>query len=627
MKYKIFLLFLFLTLIPLSAKAAEPYQDLITQDIEISPASPSVNQDTRIRIKIKNNGTYNLYTNKGLNNYSFSFPGFSVESTITPNPSISAPIAAGGIFYYTFYGKFTSVGAKTLSFEVDTLNELIESSVTNNILTKNATIIASNSLDLKIDSIEISPSEPVIYQPAKVTVKLKNSGTGSLVKSDGLTFDDINYSLGSFQETTKYYSVLPTVDNPLDQNEYITYTFEGQFTNAGAYNFVFTFDKYSKISESDKTNNSTTTAKTIYSDYTARDDFDISNFRYDSISSSSIAFYWETSQEASGKIGYHKDMAGADIESAEGGSATKTSHGMSIGGLLSNTNYYFRAISTNDTVTKGTSYFLVKTPENDNLLNLVEPSAVINQINKTARINWQTNLQSTSNVYYKRDGATAFSQAGSDTATTSHSLELTGLKTGNYSYYTVSRSAVKTYATSSTKTFLIAETAASATTTLPASTTASTATTATNTTAAQSTVKLAPITINNYTLYQRLKGKIILKVESKGEAYYISPLKQEMYYLGKPDDAFQIVRQLGIGITNANLTKIQNSDAVRTANIDLTFSKKQAGRIFLQVESRGEAWYIYPLDYKKYYMNSPVNAFSIMRTLGLGISNKDFSSL
>ncbi|MDD4611363.1 MAG: hypothetical protein PHU73_05450, partial [Patescibacteria group bacterium] len=144
---------------------------------------------------------------------------------------------------------------------------------------------------------------------------------------------------------------------------------------------------------------------------------------------------------------------------------------------------------------------------------------------------------------------------------------------------------------------------------------------------AETTQTIAPITIKNYTLYQKLKGKIILKVESKGEAYYISPAKQEMYYLGKPDDAFQIIRQLGIGITNLDLNKIQSGDATETASTDLIFAKKQAGKIFLQVESRGEAWYVNPADYKRYYMYSPANAFWVMRNLGIGISNNNYNIL
>jgi len=45
------------------------------------------------------------------------------------------------------------------------------------------------------------------------------------------------------------------------------------------------------------------------------------------------------------------------------------------------------------------------------------------------------------------------------------------------------------------------------------------------------------------------------------------------------------------------------------------------------VESHGEAWYVYPIDGLRYYLGRPDDAFSIMRQLGLGITNKDLGIL
>jgi hypothetical protein len=296
---------------------------------------------------------------------------------------------------------------------------------------------------------------------------------------------------------------------------------------------------------------------------------------------------------------------------------------MSVSNLCANCDYYFRAIGVNNTVTEETPYYYLKMPENDNLLIIDGPNVFTDDQTKTAKIKWTTNLVSSGDVYYKSKTGASYSRKGTDTSTTTREIELTGLKAGIYDYYTVSQSAVKTYATSTLKSFEIKAITPTATST-PA--TVATTPVQINTTA-QNSIKLSPIPIKNLALYQQLKGKIILKVESKGEAYYISPFKSEMYYLGKPENAFQIVRQLGIGITNENLKKIQNSDAVKTVNIDPAFSQKHAGKIFLQVESRGEAWYVNPKDNKKYYMYSPDNAFWVMKNLGTGISNRDFFTL
>jgi hypothetical protein len=185
----------------------------------------------------------------------------------------------------------------------------------------------------------------------------------------------------------------------------------------------------------------------------------------------------------------------------------------------------------------------------------------------------------------------------------------------------------------------------------------------------------AELNINDENLYKSLRGKIILRVESKGEAYYVHPTKQKMFYLGRPADAFQVMREQGIGITNANLIKIlpdagaadqeqsdgdflkdSLEDALGTdkyendtdkdgfddrqeilsgnnplgsgnLKLDNSFAKEQAGKIFLQVENKGEAWYINPKDLKRYFLGRPSDAFYLMRNLGLGISEDNFKKL
>ena len=42
------------------------------------------------------------------------------------------------------------------------------------------------------------------------------------------------------------------------------------------------------------------------------------------------------------------------------------------------------------------------------------------------------------------------------------------------------------------------------------------------------------------------------------------------------------------------------------------------GYFLLQVEDKGEAWYVYPLNGKAYYLGQPEDAFKIMEELALG---------
>ena len=170
-------------------------------------------------------------------------------------------------------------------------------------------------------------------------------------------------------------------------------------------------------------------------------------------------------------------------------------------------------------------------------------------------------------------------------------------------------------------------------------------------------------------------GNIYLQVEQNGEAWYVHPITEERFYLGRPDDAWSLLREQGVGISNQNLKKIpigllgfemidtdedglsdylenslgmnqllKDSDSdgfddyseVKNAYnplgtgvmpIDYNFSQRYLGYIFLQVEAHGEAWYVNPKDAKRYYLGQKEDAFAIMRSLGIGIKDVDLEQI
>ncbi|MEK7123091.1 MAG: hypothetical protein AAB855_04540, partial [Patescibacteria group bacterium] len=143
-------------------------------------------------------------------------------------------------------------------------------------------------------------------------------------------------------------------------------------------------------------------------------------------------------------------------------------------------------------------------------------------------------------------------------------------------------------------------------------------------------VSVAVYAQTDTTLTQRLSGRILLQVEEAGAAWYVSPADLKRYYLGRPSDAFQIMREHGLGINNANLTKLfgvlpQQQHILPSS--DRAMAQKLAGTILLQVESRGEAYYIDPTNLTAYYLGRPADAFNVMRTRGLGITNEDIASI
>jgi len=58
----------------------------------------------------------------------------------------------------------------------------------------------------------------------------------------------------------------------------------------------------------------------------------------------------------------------------------------------------------------------------------------------------------------------------------------------------------------------------------------------------------------------RLKGEILLQVQQHGEAWYVDPVKCRAIYLKDGAAAYDVMRFLGLGITNADLEKILSGD-------------------------------------------------------------------
>jgi len=136
---------------------------------------------------------------------------------------------------------------------------------------------------------------------------------------------------------------------------------------------------------------------------------------------------------------------------------------------------------------------------------------------------------------------------------------------------------------------------------------------------------LNPMLVGAGTFEERISGHILLDVENFGEAWYVYPGTGRRFYLGRPQDAFDIMRFLGLGITNADLDKIPTSNDDFEG--DMALRERLSGYILLQVEENGEAWYVYPGDLKRYYLGRPADAFQLMSDLGLGISEGDLANV
>lgn len=126
-----------------------------------------------------------------------------------------------------------------------------------------------------------------------------------------------------------------------------------------------------------------------------------------------------------------------------------------------------------------------------------------------------------------------------------------------------------------------------------------------------------PLPSNAEGIEKRLAGKILLQVEKNGEAWYVNPVDEKLYYLGRPADAFNVMRTLGLGINYNDADSFIAKGA----------PERLAGRILLDVYDAGKAYYVDTDSLKLRYLGRPSTAFELMRELGIGISNADFNTI
>ncbi len=115
----------------------------------------------------------------------------------------------------------------------------------------------------------------------------------------------------------------------------------------------------------------------------------------------------------------------------------------------------------------------------------------------------------------------------------------------------------------------------------------------------------------NKVLSNSLLGRILLQIESHGQSWYLNPLDSSRYFMSRPLDAYNLMRRFALGVNNTDIQTFLLSSA----------PQRLSGRILLNVDDKGKAYYVNPINLKLYYLGSPEEAYTILKSFGLGISN------
>jgi hypothetical protein len=179
---------------------------------------------------------------------------------------------------------------------------------------------------------------------------------------------------------------------------------------------------------------------------------------------------------------------------------------------------------------------------------------------------------------------------------------------------------------------------------------------------------LSAVKVEASSLPYELKGHFLIQVDKSGEAWYVDSDNGLRHYITNNSSALEILNKFGKGISNDNLARIplaidarfirsdsdgdevddrveraigtdpfqadsdgdNYNDGLELKNhfnplspgklpIDLEFSASLAGKILLQVEGNGEAWYVSPVDNLRYYIADFEDLSRVIRYLGKGI--------
>lgn len=123
-------------------------------------------------------------------------------------------------------------------------------------------------------------------------------------------------------------------------------------------------------------------------------------------------------------------------------------------------------------------------------------------------------------------------------------------------------------------------------------------------------------------LAKKVAGRLLLRVEKKGEIWYVDTKEYKRYQVTF-GNALCVFQKLSLGISNDNLGKIPVDGTKDVGNT--TLRNKLKGKLLLAVEDHGRIWYVDKDGYR--HEVTWANLMDLFRKLALGITDANLAKI
>jgi hypothetical protein len=177
-------------------------------------------------------------------------------------------------------------------------------------------------------------------------------------------------------------------------------------------------------------------------------------------------------------------------------------------------------------------------------------------------------------------------------------------------------------------------------------------------------------------LAERLQGRFVMRTESRGQLYYLHPNTKSIFYLAEANDFLELIKNEARGISDELLSRIaldlsimegtdSDNDGLpdlweesigtdinlddtdddgfsdfdemqngfsplakdKLMNYNTDVSSSLAGFLLLQVENKGQIWYVNPNKNKRLLLANLDDSLPMIEEIALGISEENYQEL